>query len=215
MLETIREYALERLAEDAGAEDLRRRHAEHFLKLAETDPVGNQAAWLAQVDAERDNLREALAWSFRAEEMGLGLRLAASLWEFWWVRGHLSEGRALAGRGAGPGRVRDSGDSGSRAARGRKPGDAAGRLRAGGRALRAEPCAVGGAGRRLRHRPLAALTGHRRRRAGRPRAGDLAVGARGGALSRVRRPAWPCARGQQPRRDRTRGRRLCEGRVAQ
>jgi predicted ATPase/DNA-binding SARP family transcriptional activator len=93
MLETIREYALERLAEDPGASDLRRRHAEHFLKLAETDPVGNQAAWLAQVDAERDNLREALAWSFEAGEMGLGLRLAASLWEFWWVRGHLSEGR--------------------------------------------------------------------------------------------------------------------------
>ncbi len=93
MLETIREYALERLAEDGGAADLRRRHAEHFLKLAETDPVGNQAVWLAQVDAERDNLREALAWSFDAGEMGLGLRLAASLWEFWWVRGHLSEGR--------------------------------------------------------------------------------------------------------------------------
>jgi predicted ATPase len=93
MLETIREYALERLAEDPGAEDLRRRHAEHFLKLAETDPVGNQAAWLAEVDAERGNLREALAWSFEAGEMALGLRLAASLWEFWWVRGYLSEGR--------------------------------------------------------------------------------------------------------------------------
>ena len=93
MLETIREYALERLAEDPEAGDIQRRHAEHFLRLAETDPVGNQAAWLAEVDAERDNLRAALAWSFEAGEMGLGLRLAASLWEFWWVRGHLSEGR--------------------------------------------------------------------------------------------------------------------------
>jgi predicted ATPase/DNA-binding SARP family transcriptional activator len=93
MLETIREYALERLAEDDEAEALRRRHAMHFLKLAESDPVASQAAWLDEVDAERDNLRAALAWSFEAGEMGIGLRLAASLWEFWWVRGYLAEGR--------------------------------------------------------------------------------------------------------------------------
>jgi predicted ATPase/DNA-binding SARP family transcriptional activator len=93
MLETIREYALERLAEDDGAGDLRRSHAEHFLKLAESEPVDGQAAWLAQVDAERDNLRAALVWSIEAGETGLGLRLAASLWEYWWIRGHLAEGR--------------------------------------------------------------------------------------------------------------------------
>ncbi|HMI99837.1 MAG TPA: BTAD domain-containing putative transcriptional regulator [Gaiellaceae bacterium] len=93
MLETIRVYALEQLAEDDGAADLHRRHARHFLKLAESEPDPNQAAWLAQVDAEQDNLRAALAWSFEAEEAELGLRLAASLWEFWWVRGHLAEGR--------------------------------------------------------------------------------------------------------------------------
>jgi predicted ATPase/DNA-binding SARP family transcriptional activator len=93
MLETIREYALEQLAQDKGAADLRRRHAEHFLKFAESEPVFSQAAWLAQLDAERDNLRAALSWSFEAGEPGLGLRLAASLWEFWWIRGHLAEGR--------------------------------------------------------------------------------------------------------------------------
>jgi predicted ATPase/DNA-binding SARP family transcriptional activator len=93
MLETIREYALEQLAGDDGAADVRRRHAEHFLKLAETEPIFNQAAWLAQLDVERDNLRAALAWSVEAGEAGLGLRLAASLWEFWWIRGHLAEGR--------------------------------------------------------------------------------------------------------------------------
>ena len=93
MLETIREYALEQLAEDDGAGEHRRRHAEYFLKLSESEPVAGQAAWLAQLDAERDNLRAALAWCVETGEAGLGLRLAASLWEFWWVRGHLAEGR--------------------------------------------------------------------------------------------------------------------------
>ena len=93
MLETIREYALEQLAEDDGAGDLRRRHAEYFLKLSESEPVAGQAAWLAQLDVEQDNLRAALAWCVETGEAGLGLRLAASLWEFWWVRGHLAEGR--------------------------------------------------------------------------------------------------------------------------
>jgi predicted ATPase/DNA-binding SARP family transcriptional activator len=93
MLETIREYALEQLAAEQEADHVRRRHAEHFLKLAESDPVPEQAAWLARMDAERDNFREALAWSLDTREASLGLRLAAALWEFWWVRGYLAEGR--------------------------------------------------------------------------------------------------------------------------
>jgi predicted ATPase/DNA-binding SARP family transcriptional activator len=93
MLETIREYALEQLAAEQEADHVRRRHAEHFLKLAESDPVPEQAAWLIRMDAERDNFREALAWSLDTREASLGLRLAAALWEFWWVRGHLAEGR--------------------------------------------------------------------------------------------------------------------------
>jgi non-specific serine/threonine protein kinase len=70
-----------------------RRHAEHFLKLAESEPVSDQAAWLARMDAERDNFRVALAWTLDMSEASLALRLAASLWEFWWVRGYLAEGR--------------------------------------------------------------------------------------------------------------------------
>jgi predicted ATPase/DNA-binding SARP family transcriptional activator len=108
MLETIREYALEQLAAEQEPDDVRRRHAEHFLKLAESDPVPEQAAWLARMDAERDNFREALSWSIGTREASLGLRLAAALWEFWWVRGYLAEGRGwldealLRGRSAAP-----------------------------------------------------------------------------------------------------------------
>jgi hypothetical protein len=93
MLETIREYALEQLAQDKKAEAIKRRHAEYFLRLAESEPVPEQAAWLAQIDEERDNLRGALSWCLDAGEAGLGLQLAAALWEFWWIRGYLAEGR--------------------------------------------------------------------------------------------------------------------------
>ncbi len=93
MLETIREYALEQLEADEDAEFVKRRHAEHFLKVAESEPDSGQAAWLARMDAERDNFRGALAWALDMREASLGLRLASSLWEFWWVRGHLAEGR--------------------------------------------------------------------------------------------------------------------------
>jgi predicted ATPase/DNA-binding SARP family transcriptional activator len=93
MLETIREYALEQLDADEEAEFVRRRHAEHFLKLAESEPVSEQAAWLARIDAERDNFRGALAWCLEHKEASLALRIAAALWEYWWVRGHLAEGR--------------------------------------------------------------------------------------------------------------------------
>ena len=108
MLETIREYALEQLAAEQEPDAVRRRHAEHFLKLAESDPVAEQAAWLARMDAERDNFREALAWSLDTREASVGLRLAAALWEFWWVRGYLAEGRGwlhealIRGRSAAP-----------------------------------------------------------------------------------------------------------------
>jgi predicted ATPase/DNA-binding SARP family transcriptional activator len=108
MLETIREYALEQLEADEDAEFVRRRHAEHFLKLAEAEPDSGQAAWLARMDAERNNFRSALTWSLDLGEASLALRLAAALWEFWWVRGYLAEGRgwldaALArGRTAAP-----------------------------------------------------------------------------------------------------------------
>jgi predicted ATPase len=108
MLETIREYGLERLAEAGEMEPFQQAHAAVFLALAEeaepelTGP--QQGTWLERLAAEHDNLRAALTWSIAAEEPVTGLRLAGALWRFWDVRGHFEEGRrwlerVLAARG--------------------------------------------------------------------------------------------------------------------
>ena len=97
MLETIREYGTELLAERSETTEMGRRHAAYYLALAEqAGPAltGPEAiAWLARLDAEHGNLRAALRWA-REQDDGAALRLAAALWPFWQQRGHLSEGRA-------------------------------------------------------------------------------------------------------------------------
>jgi len=96
MLETVRQFAVERL-EEAGATELRRRHAEWLTELAETmaerTTVGGEDAgvWLDRIQPEHDNIRAALAWSID-EDPELALRLASSLRLFWEVRGHFGEG---------------------------------------------------------------------------------------------------------------------------
>jgi predicted ATPase len=96
-LETIREYALERLAESGEFESTQRRHAEHFLRLAEeAEPhlTGHgQVAWMNRLDAEHGNLRAALAWLVEREETEWGLRLAAAIHQFWYRRRYIDEGR--------------------------------------------------------------------------------------------------------------------------
>ena len=102
MLETIHEYALERLGEHGEAEALRQRHAAYYLALAkEAAPhlwqseQGVQGVWLARLELEHNNLRAALAWSRTAASAAeTGLHLVAALWPFWLVHGHLREGRA-------------------------------------------------------------------------------------------------------------------------
>jgi predicted ATPase/class 3 adenylate cyclase/Tfp pilus assembly protein PilF len=97
MLETIREYGLERLAESGEVIDTRSRHLGFFLDLAEqatlelTGP--GQGAWLARLEAEHDNLRAALSSAATLSEDAPALRLAAALAPFWEARGHYSEGR--------------------------------------------------------------------------------------------------------------------------
>ena len=97
MLETIREYATERLETSREAEATRRRHAEHYLALAETAEAGfygtEQAAWAGRLEAEHDNLRTALGWALESAAAEVGLRLAGALARFWEAQGHFTEGR--------------------------------------------------------------------------------------------------------------------------
>jgi len=95
MLETIREYATERLEASGEAEELRRRHAAHFLALAEeAEPhlPAYRREWLEQLEQEHDNLRAALDWFEISGETQLALRLAGALSRFWMLRGNLAEG---------------------------------------------------------------------------------------------------------------------------
>jgi predicted ATPase/transcriptional regulator with XRE-family HTH domain len=97
MLETIREYAGEKLAAAGLAERARRRYAEYFLALADTAESelngARQERWFRLLEQEYDNLRAALEW-LAEHRPADGLRLAASLRQFWPMRGYLSEGRA-------------------------------------------------------------------------------------------------------------------------
>src|SRR5262249_40948752 len=78
MLETLREFVIDRLEASGEAEEMRRRHADYFLPLAEQaepEVMGpNQATWIARLEADLDNLRAALAWYERTDP-ARGLRL--------------------------------------------------------------------------------------------------------------------------------------------
>jgi non-specific serine/threonine protein kinase len=96
LLETVRQYGVEKLEESGEEPEVRRRHAEFFLVLAEElEPAmwgAEEAAWLSRLEAEHDNLRAALSWAIE-HDAELGLRLAGALRWFWYWRGHYGEGR--------------------------------------------------------------------------------------------------------------------------
>jgi len=102
MLETIREYATEKLIASGNAEPAQERHRHYFLALAEqAEPKlkgPEQATWLRRLEEEHDNLRLALEGSLAGHELAEGLRFCGALQRFWWTRGHLSEGRELCAR---------------------------------------------------------------------------------------------------------------------
>ncbi len=106
MLQTVREFGLERLAASGELERTRMAHARYFLALAEqAEPElhgSNQATWLARLEQEHDNLREALEWALEkvvdeqaAERREIGMRLSAALKEFWLILGHYREARTF------------------------------------------------------------------------------------------------------------------------
>jgi predicted ATPase/DNA-binding NarL/FixJ family response regulator len=96
LLETIREYALEKLYEAGEAKQLRDRHLELFLARAEeaAPKLGDayQQLWLNWLEAEHDNLRAALAWSLEGDRIEAGLRIASALVRFLEIRGYIQEG---------------------------------------------------------------------------------------------------------------------------
>ena len=96
MLETIREYARERLSTSGEEERIRRRHAGYLLALVERaapelDAAAN-VAWFDRLAAEIDNLRAALGWALDRGDAELALRLSTASWRFWYLRQHLREG---------------------------------------------------------------------------------------------------------------------------
>jgi predicted ATPase/DNA-binding SARP family transcriptional activator len=96
MLETIREYAAELLDESAEGDELRRRHIAHFVSVAEeAEPHLRESpgTWLDRLEREHDNVRAALDRVGSAAEDDRSLRLAGALWRFWYLKGHLTEGR--------------------------------------------------------------------------------------------------------------------------
>ena len=101
LLETLREYAARRLAESGEAAAIRRRHAVHYLALAERAAPElkgpDEGTWLRRLEAEHDNLRAALAWAVESGagdgENEMALRLAGALWPYWDLHGENAEGR--------------------------------------------------------------------------------------------------------------------------
>jgi predicted ATPase len=95
LLETIREFALDRLEKRGDAESVRRAHALFFLRLAlEAEPLlrtGEQDRCAERLAAENDNLRAAMRWSLDRGEPGRVARMGQALWLFWWTRGLLQE----------------------------------------------------------------------------------------------------------------------------
>jgi len=97
MLETIREYAFERLTDSGEQYSARRAHAAYCLVLAEEGnpelSPAERARWLAQCDVEIDNFRSALDFLFQTLDLDWALRLCVALFRFWDMREHLTEGR--------------------------------------------------------------------------------------------------------------------------
>lgn len=96
LLETMREYALERLDAAGNLTEVRTAHAAYYLASVERLELPllqeHQAAWLDRLDAEHDNIRAALAWVTERDDATAAQRFVGVLWRFWQLRGHIVEG---------------------------------------------------------------------------------------------------------------------------
>ncbi len=123
LLETIREYARDRLVESGGAADVRLRHAEAFTALAEEayeQRFEAEAEWSDRLERDHDDLRAALDW-LAGRDLDAQLRLAGALGWFWVSHSHLVEGRRRLARCAVSIKPRRTAAS-ARPDRGRRPG---------------------------------------------------------------------------------------------
>ena len=99
LLETVRLYAEETLQAEGESDSARGRHLEHFLSLAESGDQAlwqgkEEAAWLDRLSRDHENLIAALAWAGLHEgSAATGLKLGASLYRFWYTRGHYETAR--------------------------------------------------------------------------------------------------------------------------
>lgn len=98
MLQTIREFAGERLEQSGESKEIRNRHADAFCSLANAAAPNlfgeDQKMWLDRLELDHDNFRAALDWCVAQNDAERANGLAAALWRFWQMRGHLHEGRA-------------------------------------------------------------------------------------------------------------------------
>jgi predicted ATPase/DNA-binding CsgD family transcriptional regulator len=97
MLETLREYALERLTHHSELEAVQQRHGDTFVTLveqAERHLTGaDQAAWLDRLDREQGNIRAVLQNALKRGDAETAVRLSGAFWRFWYLHGQLGEGR--------------------------------------------------------------------------------------------------------------------------
>ena len=99
MLETISDYAREKLEQAGGTADTAARHCEHFFALAKSTNKGlqgpEQAVWIRRMETEFDNTRAALALALAGGvDVFIAVKIAVAMQGFWALRGYLTEGRA-------------------------------------------------------------------------------------------------------------------------
>jgi len=96
LLETVRIYLRQKLEHSREQEELKGLHMDYYLSLVETAEshltTHHQEIWLVRLERENDNLRAALGWCVESKQIEAGLRLAGTLWRYWWITAALVEG---------------------------------------------------------------------------------------------------------------------------